>query len=189
MPNLDSGKLTTAELEILRTEDSFKMLQRIFSRVLTIEGQEGEFELKKLEAFSNLDGQGERHKKGFDERERIPGEVFVAWMMGSPILTIVVDPEKRSLVRINEVEQEGRKLSIKALLEGAGYKRNDYPDAASYKAAVTDFIDGQQTMSTTYESSINLVEPKETELDPVFSIRKDTKAKIANNSFGTFLRV
>lgn len=186
MGSPNTREVTPQEINILRQNDSFKMLQRILTKVLKVDGVDGEFELKKLEAFSSLEGNGKKHQKGFDEKERVQGEVFVAWFMSSPILTIVVDPQDRSLVRINSVEQDGKEISIKELLEMAGYKREDYKDAKSYKEAVGEFIDGQQTLSSTYESPIRLEDPENG--NPVLSLRKETKAKVADNSLGIFIK-
>lgn len=148
------------------------------------EHQDHKFPIMEVEPYEGLVQKG--YISQYEDVARAARETFLAWHRGLPSLNIVVehdeDPKAISVVHLRQLELDGKRESIKKVIEKIlGLKRTDYENFAQFKAVVEPIIDEQNIDN---ERARVRVAPDRR----IFDIREVVGSDV-NNSLGRFVRV
>ncbi len=119
----------------------------------------------------------------FDSRPREFGQTFITWSRGFPQLNVVVDPEKKSVVQIRLIEENGKPVTFNGILSQLDLAKQGGEDFKSYKTRVNAKLDGINLSDTDPSQILKLADSAKA----VHQIRQRVQEDTAQNSLGRFV--
>lgn len=190
-PTEQWSPISKKEMTTLEKYPEFQEGRDLLTKELIINTVSGPKRLRitQFEPFTGM--KQPSHQAAFEAKSRQPGEFFILWNRGIvPMLCLVVDSSKGSIVWIREANLDGERVSAQKLIAELGLDRKNFPQGSSgatlYRNAVDGAVDGQDAHDKS--NAIRIEAPRKPEDIGPIEIRK-LVAQRAENSLGVFANV
>ena len=121
------------------------------SLVFNTPGGQNEVEIVEVEPYVHREH--DKFVDLFNKKPRQSGEMMVTWMMGNPVVFLVVSPEQQRIVHLKKFRLGNKVTTFKSICDTLGIEKDQI-----------DRLDGQRMMGAGPEALVRLTETPSAEI-------------------------